>query len=256
VAQLTVTAADPLLSGVETSRIWMSHFDTVFKIPPGFQVIGSSEVSGIAAMSDTRRGLFGIQFHPEVVHTQAGTRILQNFVFEICRAKNDWNVAQRVPLVEEQIRATVGERKVFFFVSGGVDSTVAYTLCLRALGAERVFGIYVDTGLMRAGETELVRSIFEELGAKKFIVDAAEGEFLGALHGLHEPEAKRRAIGEQFVKVQERVLATEHFLDGDWILGQGTIYPDTIESGQGGFDQDAPQPRGGDSGAYGSGTDY
>jgi GMP synthase (glutamine-hydrolysing) len=94
-----------------------------------------------------------------------------------------------------------------------------------------VFGIYVDTGLMRAGETEFVRSIFRELGARNFIVDEAEEEFLAALENLHEPEAKRRAIGEQFVKVQERILATEHFLDGRWILGQGTIYPDTIESG-------------------------
>ncbi len=231
VAQLTVTASDPLLNGIERSRIWMSHFDTVSKAPAGFNVIGSSEVSGIAAMSDPKRRLFGIQFHPEVVHTQVGRQILENFVFGICAAQKDWNVSQRVPLVEDQIRATVRDRNVFFFVSGGVDSTVAYTLCLRALGPERVFGIYVDTGLMRQGETELVRSIFNELGAKHFIVDSAESEFLTALQGLHEPEAKRRAIGEQFVKVQERVLATEHFLDGHWILGQGTIYPDTIESG-------------------------
>ncbi len=120
---------------------------------------------------------------------------------------------------------------MFFFVSGGVDSTVAYTLCLRALGPERVFGIYVDTGLMRKGETEFVESAFAELGARRFLVDRAEPEFLDALRGLYDPEAKRRAIGEQFVKVQERILATEHFLDGHWILGQGTIYPDTIESG-------------------------
>jgi len=231
IAQLEVTSADPLLNGVERSRIWMSHFDTVSKLPSGFAAIGSSEVSGIAAMSDSERRLFGIQFHPEVVHTQAGRQILENFVFGICSAKNDWNISQRVPLVEDQIKATVRDRNVFFFVSGGVDSTVAYTLCLQALGAERVFGIYVDTGLMRAGETGLVRSIFQELGAKNFIVDEAENEFLAALEGLHEPEAKRRAIGEQFVKVQERILATEHFLNGHWILGQGTIYPDTIESG-------------------------
>ena len=231
IAQLEVTSADPLLNGVERSRIWMSHFDTVSKLPSGFAAIGSSEVSGIAAMSDSERRLFGIQFHPEVVHTQAGRQILENFVFGICSAKNDWNISQRVPLVEDQIKATVRDRNVFFFVSGGVDSTVAYTLCLQALGAERVFGIYVDTGLMRAGETELVRSIFQELGAKNFIVDEAENEFLAALEGLHEPEAKRRAIGEQFVKVQEGILATEHFLNGHWILGQGTIYPDTIESG-------------------------
>src|SRR6185437_6052578 len=119
----------------------------------------------------------------------------------------------------------------FFFVSGGVDSTVAYTLCLRALGSERVFGIYVDTGLMRQAETEFVRGIFNELGARNFLVDSAAGEFLTSLNGIYDPEEKRLAIGEQFVKVQERILATEHFLDGRWILGQGTIYPDTIESG-------------------------
>ncbi len=134
-------------------------------------------------------------------------------------------------MVEEQIRAIAGDRNIFFFVSGGVDSTVAYTLCLRALGPERVFGIYVDTGLMRKGETELVRSIFAELGAKNFLVDRADEEFLAALEDVTDPETKRHKIGEQFVKVQERILLTEHFLDGHWILGQGTIYPDTIESG-------------------------
>lgn len=231
VAHLKVTDSDPLWNGIEQSRIWMSHFDSVSCVPSGFRVIGSSEVSGVAAMSDARRRLFGIQFHPEVVHTQAGKQILENFVFGICDARKDWNVSQRVTLVEEQIRETAGSRNIFFFVSGGVDSTVAYTLCLRALGPERVYGVYVDTGLMRQGETELVRAIFAELGATHFAVDPAEAEFLSALHKLVDPEAKRRAIGEQFLKVQERILATEHFLDGHWILGQGTIYPDTIESG-------------------------
>jgi GMP synthase (glutamine-hydrolysing) len=108
---------------------------------------------------------------------------------------------------------------------------VAYTLCLRALGPDRVYGLYVDTGLMRLGETEFVQQIFDELGAKHFRVEHADAEFLSVLAGLHEPEQKRRAIGEQFVKVQERMLSSGHFLDGHWILGQGTIYPDTIESG-------------------------
>jgi GMP synthase (glutamine-hydrolysing) len=125
----------------------------------------------------------------------------------------------------------VGERNVFFFVSGGVDSTVAFTLCLRALGPERVYGVYVDTGLMRKGETEFVRRVFAELGAANFMVHDAQAEFLSALEGVHDPEEKRRAIGEEFVGVQERILAEEHFLNRNWILGQGTIYPDTIESG-------------------------
>ncbi len=230
-AHLTVTAPDELLSGVERSQIWMSHFDTVEEVPAGFSITAASEVSGVAAMSDARRNLFGLQFHPEVVHTHAGQRILENFVFGICHAEKDWDLAQRVPLVEDQIRKTAGSKNVFFFVSGGVDSTVAYTLCLRALGPDRVFGIYVDTGLMREQETEFVRGIFQELGALHFMVVNADSEFLAALEGLHDPEEKRRAIGEGFVKVQERILATEHFLDAQWILGQGTIYPDTIESG-------------------------
>ncbi len=120
---------------------------------------------------------------------------------------------------------------MFFFVSGGVDSTVAYTLCLRALGPDRVYGIYVDTGLMREGETDYVRRLFDQLGATAFHVEDAGGEFLRALRGVCDPEQKRHIIGEQFVAVQERVLSTGHFLDGHWILGQGTIYPDTIESG-------------------------
>jgi GMP synthase (glutamine-hydrolysing) len=230
-AHLTVTAEDPLWNGVEKTQIWMSHFDSVASPPAGFRVTACTDVSGVAAMSDGQRRLFGIQFHPEVVHTHAGRRVLENFLFGICGASRDWDISQRVPLVEDQIRSAARDRNIFFFVSGGVDSTVAYTLCLRALGPDRVFGIYVDTGLMRKGETEFVRSVFAELGATHFLVDEAEVDFLEALRGVVDPEAKRSAIGEQFVKVQERILATEHFLDGHWILGQGTIYPDTIESG-------------------------
>ena len=159
IAQLTVTAQDPLWNGVERSQIWMSHFDTVEAVPEGFRITASSGVSGVAAMSDAEHRLFGIQFHPEVVHTHAGRQVLENFVFGICGAEKDWNIAERVPEVEEQIRSVAGDRNIFFFVSGGVDSTVAYTLCLRALGPERVFGIYVDTGLMRKDETAFVAGV-------------------------------------------------------------------------------------------------
>jgi GMP synthase (glutamine-hydrolysing) len=120
---------------------------------------------------------------------------------------------------------------VFFFVSGGVDSTVAYTLCLRALGEDRVSGFYVDTGLMREGETAYVRELFRALGSRNFMVEEAGDQFLSALKDVYDPERKRHIIGEQFVEVQDRILRTGHFLEGNWILGQGTIYPDTIESG-------------------------
>ncbi len=231
IARLTVTLQDPLWNGISGTQIWMSHRDIVEAMPPGFRVTASTETSGIAAMSDLNRKLFGLQFHPEVVHTHAGTRILENFLFDICGAQKDWDVSQRVPVVEEQIRVAAKNRNVFFFVSGGVDSTVAYTLCLRVLGPDRVHAIYVDTGLMRKSETDFVQSIFAELGAKHFLVEYAEPQFLAALEGLSDPEEKRCAIGEEFVRVQERILTTEHFLDGHWVLGQGTIYPDTIESG-------------------------
>jgi GMP synthase (glutamine-hydrolysing) len=229
-AHLKLALPDALWNGVENSQIWMNHRDTVAAAPPGFRVTACTDTSGIAGMSDPARKLFGLQFHPEVVHTYAGTRIFENFVFDICQAKRDWDVAQRIPVIEGQIRSIVKDRNVFFFVSGGVDSSVAYTLCLRTLGPDRVYGIYVDTGLMRKDETDFVTHTFQELGAKNFFIDHAEEEFLAALDGIEDPEQKRRAIGEQFVRVQQRILATEHFLDGRWILGQGTIYPDTIES--------------------------
>jgi GMP synthase (glutamine-hydrolysing) len=231
-AQLEIVDCDTILRGIEGRQpVWMSHRDLVAKVPEGFGVLASTETCAIAAMSAPERGLFAVQFHPEVAHTPCGLTILRNFLFDVCGCERDWDPAGQVQSVEDHIRAVAGDRNVFFFVSGGVDSTVAYTLCLRALGPDRVYGIYVDTGLMREGETAYVRRLFQDLGATAFHVEEAEGEFLSALEGICDPEKKRHIIGEQFVAVQERVLSTGHFLDGHWILGQGTIYPDTIESG-------------------------
>ncbi len=212
-------------------QIWMNHRDQVEAVPAGFDVLASTETCAIAAMGHRERPLMALQFHPEVVHTTHGAEILSNFVFGVCRCTKDWDPKDRIRPIEQEIRSIAADRNVFFFVSGGVDSTVAYTLCLRALGSERVYGIYVDTGLMREGETEYVRRLFAQLGATAFRVEQADGEFLQALAGVCDPESKRHIIGEQFVVVQERALSTGHFLDGNWILGQGTIYPDTIESG-------------------------
>jgi GMP synthase (glutamine-hydrolysing) len=231
-AVLSIEGSGELFQGWNIrEQVWMSHRDTVAEVPAGFEVLGSTSTCAIAAIGDEKRRLYGVQFHPEVVHTTKGMDLLSTFLFDICGCEKDWDPRGRVPAVEAEIRETVAGRNVFFFVSGGVDSTVAFTLCLRALGPERVHGVYVDTGLMRAGETEFVRRMFDELGAGSVEIDHAEAQFLGALALVVEPEAKRHVIGEQFVKVQERIIESQQLLDGNWILGQGTIYPDTIESG-------------------------
>ena len=231
-AQLSLTGPSPLFAGVEgRQQVWMSHRDLVTAPPPGFDVLATTSTCPVAAMDSPTRSIYGVQFHPEVVHTPCGQTLLRNFVMAICGAEQDWNPSGQVAALEQQIRDIAGERNIFFFVSGGVDSTVAYTLCLRALGPERVHGTYVDTGMMREGETEFVRDNFERLGASAFFIEDSRTRFLSALTGVCEPEAKRHIIGEQFVEVQEHILESEHYLDGQWILGQGTIYPDTIDSG-------------------------
>ena len=209
----------------------MSHRDLVAEPPPGFRVLARTDTCPVAAMGSDERKLYGLQFHPEVAHTPCGKTVLSNFVKDICGCVPDWDPARQIQAVEDHIRQVAGNGNIFFFVSGGVDSTVAYTLCLKALGPDRVHGTYVDSGLMREGETEFVRASFARLGAKSFFVEDARERFLAALAGVVEPERKRHVIGEKFVEVQERILESEHYLDGRWILGQGTIYPDTIESG-------------------------
>jgi GMP synthase (glutamine-hydrolysing) len=218
--------SDPMFAGLAGPRqIWMSHRDTVGALPAGFEIAGRTDTCAVAAMAAPARNLYGLQFHPEVVHTARGLEFFANFLFGVCGAVKDWDPRHRVPLIEQEIRETVGARNVFFFVSGGVDSTVAFALSNRALGPERVRGVYVDTGLMREGETEFVRRM-PGIG-----VEHSGDSFLTALAGITDPEEKRHAIGEEFVRVQERVIESRRLLDEHWILGQGTIYPDTIESG-------------------------
>ncbi len=233
-AMLHPASGSRLLEGFggDATQVWMSHRDTVIALPDGFEGVGSTDTCPFAAIATAERRIYGVQFHPEVVHTHRGMDLLRNFLFNIAGCEQDWDPARVVDQIENDIRRVAGDRNVFFFISGGVDSTVAYTLCLRALGPERVRGIYVDTGLMRKDETPFVRSLFEQIGGGAVVhIEESGPHFLGRLEGVVEPEAKRHHIGQEFLEVQNRILETEHFLDDHWILGQGTIYPDTIESG-------------------------
>jgi GMP synthase (glutamine-hydrolysing) len=221
---------DPMFSGLAgQQQVWMSHRDLVGSPPPGFSVTGRTGTCAVAAIAAPQRRLYAVQFHLEVVHTTRGREYLSNFIYGVSGCVKDWDPRHRAPLLEQEIREAVGSRNVFFFVSGGVDSSVAFALCTRALGPERVRGVYVDTGLMREGETDYVSRL------PGLEVEHAEARFLGALAGVTDPERKRHIIGEEFVRVQDRVIESRRLLDGkldeQWILGQGTIYPDTIESG-------------------------
>jgi GMP synthase (glutamine-hydrolysing) len=224
--------SDPLFRDLpERQQIWMSHRDTVRVPPAGFRIAASTCACEVAAMSAPERGLFGVQFHPEVVHTTHGRQMLANFLFGVCGCQKDWDPQCRLPFVEASIRQTVGQRNVFFFTSGGVDSSVAFLLCLKTLGPHRVRGIYVDTGLMREGETEFVRGLCAAFDTGALEIVDARSRFLSALAGIRDPEQKRRIIGEEFVAIQQEIIESHHFVEGQWLLGQGTIYPDTIESG-------------------------
>ena len=213
--------------------VWMSHGDRVTALPPGFELAASSANAPIAAMADPRRGLFGVQFHPEVTHTQRGGELLRRFVCDIAGCERTWTAAGIIDHAVAAIREQVGEDRVIVGLSGGVDSSVAAALIARAVG-DRLTCVFVDNGLLRKHEAEDVRAAFgasdaprgNVLPASLVSVDAAD-EFLAALAGVADPEEKRRAVGRVFIDVFER--EARRIPEVRW-LGQGTIYPDVIES--------------------------
>lgn len=222
----TVGPPNPLFDGLPSLRVWMSHGDRVESLPPGFEVLARSANSPVAAMGDLTRKLYGLQFHPEVVHTEHGTELLRRFAVAICGCAPNWTPAAFIEQAVSSIRDRVGDDCVVCGLSGGVDSAVTATLVHRAVG-DRLTSIFVNTGLLRKGEPEqVVRTFRERLGMRLVAVDASE-EFLDALGGVSDPEQKRRIIGERFIRVFEREARK---LGDIRFLAQGTLYPDVIES--------------------------
>ena len=214
--------------------VWMSHGDKVTELPPGFKLMASTESCPIAGMADEERGFYAVQFHPEVTHTKQGSAILERFVLGICGMRQDWVMGDYISEAVEKIRQQVGDEEVILGLSGGVDSSVAAALIHRAIG-DQLTCVFVDHGLLRLNEGDMVMDMFVgKLHAKVIRVDAAD-QFLGHLAGVSEPEAKRKIIGREFVEVfkaeAQRLRAGDATKKGAKWLAQGTIYPDVIESG-------------------------
>ncbi len=223
---LTIDKNNDLLSGIgESVRAWMSHGDEAEQIPQGFEVIGHTESSKAAAIANKERSIFGIQFHPEVVHTEQGTEILKNFVLKICGAKQDWTMSAFIDSAVKKISTIEGN--VLCGVSGGIDSTVAALLIHRAIG-DRLKCVFVDNGLLRLNEEKEIEDMFKENFKVNFSPVFAKERFLNRLTGVTDPEEKRKIVGEEFIKIFTEFA--EKNGPFRW-LAQGTLYPDVIESG-------------------------
>ncbi len=224
---LTIRRPGRLFAGLPKKlRVWNSHGDRLIKLPPGFAAIGTTDNSEFAAIEDLKRNFYGIQFHPEVFHTEGGVDVVRNFLVGVCHAAQDWTTADFIRRAVADIRATVGKSRVLLGLSGGVDSSVAAALIHKAVGRQLTC-VFVDNGLLRQGEREQVVSLY----ARNFKIDVrvvdASATFLRRLKGVTEPEQKRKIIGRTFVEVFEKSLKT---IGGAEFLAQGTLYPDVIES--------------------------
>ena len=224
-ARIRVGVANPLIPAVD-QQVWMSHGDRIEQPPAGFTILACSDNSPIAAMGDPDHRRYGVQFHPEVRHTAQGSEILRAFVVDICQARTDWNPESIITSAVERVSQQIGGGSALAGVSGGVDSSVAAALVLRAIG-DRLTCVFVDTGLLRLGEAEEVIRVFRETLQARLVTVEAQESFLDALAGETDPEAKRRIIGEKFVRTFE---AQARNLGDAAFLVQGTIYPDVVES--------------------------
>jgi GMP synthase (glutamine-hydrolysing) len=226
-AKINIVADSPIFKDVpQDSQIWMSHGDSVSKLAPGFKVTASTPSCPYTAVENTEKQFYGVQFHPEVVHTVDGTTLLKNFILDVCKAKQNWSMSSFIDNAIKEIRETVGDKQVLCGLSGGVDSSVAAVLIHRAIGDQLVC-VFVNNGLLRKNEAENVQRIFGENYSIRLAYADAEDAFLDALKGVSEPEAKRKIIGKLFIDTfygEARTLGDIAF------LAQGTLYPDVIES--------------------------
>lgn len=224
-AKLQIQKSNTLLSGVSRfSTVWMSHFDEVETLPEGFVINGMTDV--ISAISNENKNIYCVQFHPEVSHTEEGARMMENFVFNVCKSPKNWKLTNYIEETIADIKERVGDQKVILGLSGGVDSSVAAVLIHKAIG-DQLQCIFVDTGLLRKDEGKKVMENYgEHFNLKIKMIDASE-RFLSKLDGISDPEAKRKAIGNEFVAVFDE---ESHKIEGAKFLAQGTIYPDVIES--------------------------
>ena len=238
------TAADSVLFRElpQEQQVWMSHRDAVSAAPDGFRVTATTPDSPVAAMEDRARGIYGVQFHPEVAHTHRGQEVLKHFLYEACGARPTWTHVGIIEQAVEEVRAAVGDATVICGLSGGVDSSVAAALVHRAIGDQLVC-VFVDHGLLRKGEAEQVEETFHSTFHMNLIHYKAEDRFLDRLAGVTDPEEKRLAIGETFIRVFEEVASE---VSGARFLVQGTLYPgrDRVRHPGCGQDQEPPQRRG------------
>lgn len=227
-AELDVTGKSVLFEEIpETSVAWMSHGDLVTSLPEGFEKVGTSRLCPIAAFQSVEKGIYGVQFHPEVQHSEYGFQLLRNFVFRICGCENTWNMESFIELEIEKIRQTVGDKKVLCALSGGVDSSVVAVLIHKAIG-DQLTCMFVDHGLLRKGEAEQVMETFtKEFNMRVIKIDAKE-RFMSKLAGVSDPEKKRKIIGNEFIYCFDEEASK---LQGIDFLAQGTLYTDIIESG-------------------------
>ena len=226
IAEVAVDKPVGVLEGLsEKERVWMSHGDTVFSLPQDYEELAHTQNCPVAAFRHKKKPIYGLQWHPEVIHTENGMRMLRNFVFQVCKCEANWQMEDLIGKMVAELKSEIGENKAIIGLSGGIDSSVATALAAKALG-DKLTAVFVDHGFMREGEPEAIRETFEKFPIN-FVVANAQDRFMQKIKGITEPERKRKIIGEEFIRVFEEIAEKS----GAQYLLQGTIYPDRIESG-------------------------